>query len=211
MADLVAWVVELDDEHHEVVFERSEARARVRGARKEGASARDVKARREPRLDAHTPGPVPAQALLDIGWHFECARCYHYVDGDGCQRCADNAEEEAGHEVEWVPPVTRGQDVWCSEACHSADARERAARQLITSAARAEVHQVLPGAQVETVFVNDGTAVVWLRVPGCRGTVRYHWPAGTFRVQLRDHATLLAALRRPALETWESEGGAVHD
>lgn len=67
MASVVAWVVKLDDDHHEVVFERSEARARVRGARKEGLQPHDAKARREPRFDTHAPGPVPAEALLAAG------------------------------------------------------------------------------------------------------------------------------------------------
>ncbi|MBN9687103.1 MULTISPECIES: hypothetical protein [unclassified Corallococcus] len=209
MAELVAWVVELDDEHHEVVFERSEARARVRGARKEGLDARDAKARREPRLDAHAPGPVPAQALLDIGWRFECSYCNHEVDGEGCWRCAEAAEEESGHEEEWAPPVTHGQDVWCSEGCRAAAVRERAERHLTREAALADMRQALPSAEVTSTVVTTGTATVWMRVPGCKSTVRYEWPAGDYLVQVRDHAALLAALRRPALETWESEGGAV--
>lgn len=210
MGSLVAWVVKLDDDHHEVVFERSEARARVRGARKEGLDARDTEARREPRLDAHAPGPVPAQALLAINWWLECSHCAHRVEEEGCWRCADNADEEASHEMEWAPPVTRGQDVWCSEACREAEARERTERRLAREAVLAEVRQTLPSAEVASTVVTSGTGTVWLRVPGCKGTVKYEWPTGTLWAEVRDHAILLAALRRPDLETWESEGGAVH-
>lgn len=211
MSSLVAWVVELYEDWHEVVFERSEARARVRGARKEGLEPHDVKARREPRFDAHAPGPVPAEALLAAGWWLPCEHCNHRVVDDGCPACVEAAEEEAGHEVDWAPSVTCGQEVWCSEACCAAEARERRTRRENAAVAKACAMGVLPEAAVTVDFHPSADAVeLWLRVPGCKDTVSFYWPSGKFSVSPRDLVALRSALGRNPLEMWESEGGAVH-
>lgn len=211
MADLVAWAVDLDDDWSEVVFERSESRARARGARKEGLEPRGVKARREPRLDGHAPGPVPAEALLAIGWRLECGHCFHEVDNEGCFRCADAAEEEAGHEVGWEAPVTRGQEVWCSEACRMAEERERAESRRRKAAARAAVTSVLPGSMVVSASLQvGGDVLVEVTLPGCRGRTFYRWPEGAVSCAPRDVEAVRAHLLRPALASWESEGGTAH-
>lgn len=211
MGSLVAWVVELEDDWHEVVFERSEARARVRGARKEGLDPHDTKARREPKFDAHAPGPVPAEALLGLGWWLPCEHCNHRVEEEGCPACAEAVEEDVGHEVDWVPPVTRGEQVWCSEECRAAEARERGVRRANAAAARASAVAVLPEATVTVDFHPSASAVeLWLRVPGCKDTVSFYWPSGKFSVSPRDLAALRSALGRNPLETWEAEGGTVH-
>lgn len=214
MADLLAWVVSPTDAlpgecSSFVVFARSEGRARVKHARAEGMEPREVAARRESRLDSHAPGPVPASALLAMGWHFECCYCLHEVDEEGCSACWDDAEEVDGEEQ--PDPVTRGESVWCSESCRAADLREHAERKRLTSTAREAALRVLPSARVGMVWPGtDGSAVVELHVPGCAGRVRYEWPAEILASRVSDHPVLLTTLRRPALETWESEGGAVH-
>lgn len=108
MAELLAWRVGVrgdargEEWGHEVVYERNEARARVRWARAAGHAPEDVTAEREPELDAHAPGPVPAEALLAAGWWLECAGCYSVLIGEA---------EPA--------PVCDGTRLWCSEACRA--------------------------------------------------------------------------------------------
>lgn len=211
MGNLVAWVVELDDDWHEVVFERSEGRARVRGACKEGLEPRGVKARREPRLDAHAPGPVPAEALLAIGWRLECGHCYHEVDNEGCFRCAEAAEEDVGHEVEGEAPVMRGQKVWCSEACRRAEERERAESRRRKAAARSAVAAVFPESTAVSVSLQvGGDVLVEVAIPECRGRTFYRWPEGTVSCAPHDMEAVRTHLLWPALASWESEGGAAH-
>lgn len=202
MAERKAWVVDVDDEHHEVVYATSEGRARVLAAREVGADPREVTLRHEPRLDEHAPGPVPADALLDAGWWLTCGWCEHLVTQDGCDTC--DADAEVAPE-----PVTEGASAWCSAACRDEDGADRAACRQREADARAAALARLPDAEVEyAAATSDGGAAVHLRVPGCRGHVTYEWPAGTCLVQLRDAPVVTALSSGTALATWESEGGA---
>lgn len=206
MAEQRAWVVDVDDDGQEIVFATSEGRARVLGARLVGDDPREVTVRHEPRFDAHAPGPVPADALLAAGWWLTCGWCEHHVTEEGCHTCAEDAEDEGTSAPE---PVTHGTSAWCSTAHRDADREDRAERRQREATARAAALARLPDAEVESASAtSDGGATVHLRVPGCRGTVTYEWPAGTCLVQPRDVPVVLALSSRTALATWESEGGA---
>ncbi|GEL75512.1 hypothetical protein [Myxococcus virescens] len=206
MAEKKAWVVDVGDEHQEVVFATCEGRARVLAGREAGADPREVTLRHEPRLDEYAPGPVPAEALLGLGWWLTCGWCEHHVTADGCDTCADDAEGEGGSAPE---PVTEGASAWCSAGHRDADKEDRAERRQRESTARAAALARLPDAEVEWASAtSDGGASVHLRVPGCRGPVTYEWPAGTCLVQLCDVHVLVALSARTALADWESEGGA---
>ncbi|UAW08083.1 hypothetical protein [Myxococcus phage Mx4 ts27htf-1hrm-1] len=205
MAEQKAWVVDVGDEHQEVVFATCEGRARVLAAREAGADPREVELRHEPRLDEHAPGPVPADALLGRGWWLTCGWCEHLVTEDCCHTCAVDADYE-GHEV--PAPVTEGDSAWCSAACRDADKADRAERRQREATAQAAALARMPDAEVEYASAtSDGGASVRLRVPGCRGPVTYEWPAGTCLVQPRDVRVLVALSAHTALADWESEGG----
>ncbi|WP_321913518.1 hypothetical protein [Paraburkholderia sp. J11-2] len=85
-------------------------------ARREGASILDAdwesvtSCRRKPHFDAYSPGPVPASALIESGWRFECSHCYARVTND-------YTIDDDGNEVEPSAYVTRGQKVFCHQEC----------------------------------------------------------------------------------------------
>lgn len=56
------------------------------------------RANRAPEFDAHAPGPVPKQVLIDAGWSFECAGC-----GTLIRSCNS--------------PLVAGDWVYCSRGC----------------------------------------------------------------------------------------------
>lgn len=126
-----------------VVFARTAREARQHGM--DDVEYIDVAARRAPEFDAHAPGPVPLQALLDAGWHWECGGCHHQVDADGCWRCAPPGLPEP------EPPIVTERDAYCGPVCEARDQGrmrghrlERAERE----AAEAEARRRWPDATV---------------------------------------------------------------
>lgn len=201
MGERVAWVVDADEEST-VLYEQSEARARVRYARRHGLDAEDVKARREPALDEYSPGPVPAAALLDVGWWLECSECYHHVTSDGCCSCMEDGDDTG------EPPahVTEGTAAWCSAECRSAtEARWRE-----EARAKAATQAAVPDCEVTGTWRRSPASDGWastVKVPGARREVTYYWPSGVVMAYPCDVAAVRFALGRDALPSWESEGG----
>lgn len=112
--DLMAFQV---DEGHGgesvVVFARCRNDARHIGAAQIGIGYVEVEScRRQPDLDVFAPGPVPALALLERGWWFECSHCAATVSGE--RRRPDQA-----------PCESEGR-IYCSRGCRALDhAKER--------------------------------------------------------------------------------------
>ncbi|MBZ4402017.1 hypothetical protein [Myxococcus sp. AS-1-15] len=196
----LAWVTDGETEGAEhVVFARCEGRARVLAGRATGDAPRHVKIRREPRFDEHAPGPVPVSALLDAGWWYECAWCYHPVADEGCERCADDANADVLAE-----PVVTDDNAWCSVACQEAWAEDMQRHREHEASARRQALATLPDATVEFIATDSVT----LRVPGCLGSVKFDLATGHIWVSARDIHVARAMGHIEPLSTWESEGGA---
>lgn len=113
MSGLVCWV---EIHHHRddaikigtaVVFAATESDAMAAAAKYHGWNPETEPVhgvRRAPEFDAHAPGPVPAEALLDAGWHIRCADCGRTLD-------SDSEDEETG---EPLALQFSGEDVFCS-------------------------------------------------------------------------------------------------
>jgi hypothetical protein len=80
-----------DPEDARTVFAPSHARAR-REYLGEGISGGSAEIRRKPSFDQYSPGPVPAMALLEEGWYFECSGCSRRISMD--EPTFENATKE---------------------------------------------------------------------------------------------------------------------
>lgn len=95
----------------------------VREAESKGASEFDTDADdddlsvcRAQWADEYSPGPVPAEVLIDQGWYMQC----HHCDASFGEYVTDAEGDEA-------PATPLGNDVrcWCSPACLSASIQDR--------------------------------------------------------------------------------------
>lgn len=192
----LAYAVHDGDEQTVVVFARSSAEARRKGANEMNVDWRDVEScRRAQRFDQYAPGPVPDRALFDDGWRFECFHCDEPVSQDEPHDWRHDAEGFLRDPAEFGF-FERGGLVFCCRACmasHDAWKRKEAAREAATveavalrwpmatnirpgrfsdhstrpSTERAGAYFVLPGIQDPVKwFLGDDEVMVTLRTRG---------------------------------------------
>ena len=124
---MLAYTVSEDgDDHAVVVFARSGAEGRRKGAGRLDLTFEEVDScRRAPEFDAYAEaGRVPPLAMIDAGWWFECSHCGHQITSD-----------REGPEGEDLEPVADGDAVYCNTAHLMAEWRERRDRQARENAA----------------------------------------------------------------------------
>lgn len=139
--------VESDDAYSCVVFATNSATARREGASELNADWEDVDScRRAPHFDEYAPGPVPASAMIEAGWWFECHHCNQRVS-------KDSEYDDDGNEIEPGAYVTRKQQVFC---CQEHLARYDANKRMNVAAKDALIELVeakFPGCTITRVHV----------------------------------------------------------
>lgn len=149
---LKAYAVQEEDEGTGgVVFAKSSAEARRLGAARFGDGDFNWgKARRLPWADGFAPGPVPAKAMIDHGWWYECAHCHRRIE--------DGAEDaESGEPVAFDVVETEAGHVYCAPKCHDAAVAESLERR-----------------RVEGETIADLTARLLAKLPGAVPTKGHH-------------------------------------
>ncbi len=151
---------------------------------------------RKPEYDQYAPGPVPAQALIEAGWQFECRR-------HGCGNWANRDADEL--------TFSAAGDPYCCEACMARHFARQRANAAAGSALQEMVEAKLPGCQVTEVYVYG-----WQLEPGYGGGMRayadFSFPGGCwpgrfvfgeegFRVHGDDLPAFRALYPPPADET----------
>lgn len=139
--------VDADDAYSCVVFAINSATARREGASELGYSWEDVEScKRTPGFDQYAPGPVPAAAMIEAGWWFECHHCGQRVS-------SDYEYDDDGNEIAPGAYVTRKQQVFC---CQEHLARYDASTRMNQAAQNALIELVeakFPGCTVKRIHV----------------------------------------------------------
>lgn len=147
-----AYLVDTDGENGaQIYFAETRGQAKALAANEDDVTIVDViSCRRQHHLDQYSPGPVPPNVLMEMGWWFECSGC--------SRRVSEDTEEyygtEDGEPVE-ANTVIDGQRVWCTPECRDREMarREREKREHteMEERARSVVAEKFPGAIVHDV------------------------------------------------------------
>lgn len=182
-----AYIAHDGDEGWSVQYATNGATARRDAAGEFGCDFRDVEScKRAPSLDQYAPGPVPPQALIDIGWKYECGCCGREVSSDLLEEVEDEGLDPSEFEV-----TTRGSWAFCSRACMAKfDEKRRASKRAMCAAIEAAATR-FPFAGPFQTHRCGGDArelTVWFPFPG--GESVAHWRVGekSVRILERDQA-----------------------
>lgn len=102
-------------------------------ARRSAANAMDTEfggvehCRRVPGIDRYAPGPVPIDAVIDMGWWVECSGCGRRISDDW----PDYADEAEAQLPEIEPIGHWGRECWCTPACREHDLFDEGIRKRI--------------------------------------------------------------------------------
>jgi hypothetical protein len=189
----LAYTVYDGDEHTVIVFARSSAEARRKGANEMGSDWSGVEScRRAPRFDQYAPGPVPDRALFDDGWRFECFHCDEPVSQDEPHDYRHDAEGFLRDPAEFGF-YERGGLVFCCQECmasHAAWKRQEAAREVATVEAVAlrwpMAANIRPGRFSDhSTRPSTERAAAYFRLPGIQDPVKWFVGAEDVLVTVR--------------------------
>ena len=192
---LKAYIAHDGDEGWSVEFATNGATARRNAAGEFGCDFRDVEScKRAPSLDQYAPGPVPPQALIDIGWKYECGCCGREVSSDLIEEVEDEGLDQSEFEI-----TTRGSWAFCSRTCMARfDEKHRASKRAMCAAIEAAAMRFPFAGPFQTHRLhNDARELtVWFPFPG--GEAMAHWRVGEQTVSIleRDQDAWNAAAGR---------------
>jgi len=146
---LKAYEVTDGDEGWCIVFATNNATARREGANEINSDWESIEScRRVQEFDQYAPGPVPIQAKIDHGWWFECYECERRISSELAQDVVDEGLNSDDFKI-----VTRGQQVFCCDACMAEYDRKKEANKAAKDELRAIVEAKYPGCEIKHVHV----------------------------------------------------------
>jgi hypothetical protein len=179
-----AYQVHDGDEGWEVVFATNSATARREGANGIGCDWEDIEScRRMPVLDQYAPGPVPALAMIDAGWNFECHNCGEMVD-------SDNSEA-----------VCTGRIVYCCEQCSQIDWAKRRANKNAQVALIELFASKFPECTIKRVHVYGQKLEARKPREGMLSSVSFDFPGGKYGATF-EYGSELCWVAQGDLDAW---------
>ncbi|VVE69298.1 hypothetical protein PPN31119_03239 [Pandoraea pnomenusa] len=178
-----------------IQFATNSATARREAAGEAGCDFEDIEwCRRAPSLDEYAPGPVPARALIEIGWWFECGCCGRRVHSDMLQDIDDEELDAGDYTI-----TTRGTWAFCSPSCMAMFDEER------RSTARAEA-AAIEAASLRFPFGDKFFPYVGGCADAREAEVSFSFPGGTGHANWKVGETSVS-VRMCDLDAWKAITG----